>query len=278
MPASSAIEVDGVGYHVHFQGFRQPLQVSLRDGREVALRPWTCGAHLDALGKHLRPGPGGIALDAPGFCADVLADSGLPAELAGEIGPLALWWAAGGEARPAARAGEDGWLELDGERARLRPWTHGERLRALTSSVVTGPDGRASFDVASYLEAMVRASVQGWAPAPRDPRELDAASTAALLDAVASLNVPDGPLEDELAEGLREGAQEVAAMTLRLCRAMGWTPSQVWAAPAAEIDRLLELLDAVEGSGAGSAPGAASGERLADHPDAVVIRIENDPE
>src|ERR1043165_9393305 len=93
MQASSAIEVDGVAYQVHFQGFRDPLQVRLAGGREVALRPWTCGAHLDALGKHLRPGPDGLALDAPSFCEEVLAGSGLPADLVLEIGPLALWWA-----------------------------------------------------------------------------------------------------------------------------------------------------------------------------------------
>lgn len=274
MQQSSAIEVDGVAYQVHFHGFREPLRVRLGDGREVALRPWTCGAHLAALGRHLRPGEGGLALDAPSFCQEVLADSGLSAELYPEVGPLALWWAAGGDARPPARPGPDGWLELDGDRAQLRPWTHGERLRALGDSVVTGARGEASFDVAAYLRAMVRASVQAWAPAARDPDALDAASTAALLDAVVSLNVPEGQLEDALGEPLHAGAQEVAATTLRLCRAMGWTPSQVQAAPAAEIDRLLELLDTVEGR-AGRAPPARS--TLASHPDAVVIQIEDDP-
>src|SRR5262245_33241697 len=140
MQGSSAIEVDGVAYQVHFQGFRDPLQVHLEGGREVALRPCTCGAHLDALGKHLRPGPGGLALDAPSFCREVLAGSGLSGELVHQIGPLALWWAAGGDARPPVRLDAEGWLELDGERARLRPWTHGERLRALSESVITGPD------------------------------------------------------------------------------------------------------------------------------------------
>ena len=278
MQASSAIEVDGVAYQVHFQGFREPLQVQLQGGREVALRPWTCGAHLDALGRHLRPAPAGLALDAPSFCGEVLADSGLPAELLPEIGPLALWWAAGGDPRPPARPDADGWLELDGARAQLRPWTHGERLRALGDSVVTGPDGRASFDVVAYLGAMLRASVRAWAPGPPpDPRELDAASTAALLEAVVSLNVPEGNLEDELAGRLQAGSQEVAALTLRICRALGWTPSQVAAAPAAEIDRLLELLDAVEGGAGVSQAAAAPPSRIADHPDAVVIQIEDDP-
>jgi len=277
MQSSSAIEVDGVAYQVHFQGFREPLHVHLQGGREIALRPWTCGAHLDALGRHLRPAPAGLALDAPSFCGEVLADSGLSADLLPEIGPLALWWAAGGDARPPARPDADGWLELDGARVQLRPWTHGERLRALGDSVVTGPDERTSFDVAAYLGAMLRASVRAWAPGPpRDPRELDAASTAALLDAVVALNVPEGLLEDDLSERLRAGAQEVAALTLRLCRALGWTPSQVAAAPAAEIDRLLELLDVVEGR-AGASAAAAPTPRIADHPDAVVIQIEDDP-
>jgi hypothetical protein len=66
---------------------------------------------------------------------------------------------------------------------------------------------------------------------------------------------------------------------------MGWTPSQVWAAPAAEIDRLLALLDAVDVSPAPAAGPAAPAtvvaatsatpRRLADLPDAVLIRIDD---
>jgi hypothetical protein len=54
----------------------------------------------------------------------------------------------------------------------------------------------------------------------------------------------------------------------------------VWAAPAAEIDRVLALLDAVDGGAAGGGiPGAApSRSSIANHPDAIVIRIEDDPE
>jgi hypothetical protein len=282
MQPSGTIEVDGVSYHVHFQGFRHDLQVTLRSGQEVSLRPWTCGEHLGALGRHLRPGPDGLSLDAPSFCGEVLERSGIAPEVGEEIGPLALWWAAGGEPRERARVPEDGWLELDGERARLRAWSHGERLQALGESVVTGPGGQTSFNVAAYLEAMLRASVQEWAPAPGDPRGLDSAGTAKLLDAVVSLNVPDGQIADELAQRFQTSAQEVAAMTLRVCRALGWTPSQVWAAPAAEIDRLLGLLDAVEGgagSGSGGQRGAApSRSSIANHPDAIVIRIEDDQE
>ena len=267
MPALDTIAVDTHAYQVHFLGFHRPLEVRLRSGAAVSLRPWTCHAHLGALGRHLRPGPSGLELDVPAFCGEVLADSGL-GELSEELGPLALWWAAGGAERPAS-PGPEGWLELGGRRVQIRPWTHGERLKALGDSVRLSPDGRAAFDIEAYLRAMLQASIQAWAPVAGELHELDAASTAAVLEAVVTLNISDGQLESVLAERLRLGTQEVAATTLRLCRALGWTPSQVWAAPAAEIDRLVALLDAVE------APvGHLPAPRLADHPDAVVIRIE----
>jgi hypothetical protein len=66
-------------------------------------------------------------------------------------------------------------------------------------------------------------------------------------------------------------------ITLRLCRALGWTPTQVWATPAVEVDRLLRLLDrtASQRIDARRRP-VSRAPSLADHPDATVIRIEDD--
>src|SRR4051794_37058205 len=112
MQATSLVEVDAVEYPVHFEGFHQPLHVWLRGGQHVSLRPWTCGEHLAALGRHLKPGASGAALDMAAFSGEVLSREGLPGALAQEVAPLALWWAAGGGV-PSARPGPEGWLELE---------------------------------------------------------------------------------------------------------------------------------------------------------------------
>lgn len=274
MDATGILEVDALAYPVHFQGFHAPLHVWPRGGAPVALRPWTCGEHLAALGRHLKPGAGGAVLDVEAFCAEVLAREGLGGEVARELAPLALWWAAGGGA-PPVRPGPDGELVLESCRLRLRTWTYGERLRALAGSVRVADGGR-RFDVGRYLGAMLDACVTEVSSVPGGLRALDSASTVGLLDAVVALNSAE-----EAEEAL--GSAEVAAVTLRLCRALGWTPSQVWATPAPEVDRLVRLLEALRGAAPARPVAAAAsrsaaplgGSRLADHPDAIVIQIED---
>jgi hypothetical protein len=275
MEATRILDVDEVAYPVHFQGFHQELHVWLRGGEHVSLRPWTCGEHLAALGRHLRPGAGGAALDPAAFCGEVLARDGLVGARAEELVPLALWWAAGGGVAPV-RAGADGWVELGPCRARLRAWTYGERLRALAVSTREEADGQRRFDTGRYLGAMLEASVKEVVPATCEVRGLDSASTVALLDAVVALNA--GEVEATV-------SPEEAAVTLRLCRELGWTPSQVWATPAPEVDHLLRLLDAVQGPrverpvpvAAPVARPVPASPRLADFPDAIVIQIEDEP-
>ena len=115
-----------------------------------------------------------------------------------------------------------------------------------------------------YLYEMLRASAQheGW-------DRLPAAAGHRLLAEVVRLNHPD--LEEER-------AAEPPALTqalIKVCRALGLTPSQVRALPAAEVDRVLDLL-ALE---AVTHPDARSRRprrpKLADHPDAVVILAED---
>jgi hypothetical protein len=92
-----------------------------------------------------------------------------------------------------------------------------------------------------------------------------------LLHATVALNLA-GDEEEALLDG-GPAAREWAARTLRLCQALGWTPARVWATPAAEIDRLLRMLDLVQPAAPPRPP-----PRLADHPDATVIRIDDDPQ
>jgi hypothetical protein len=269
------IEVDGSSFRVRFNGFHQPLAVEVSGGEELSLPPWTCREHLDALRQHLMPGEAGLALDTPAFCDEVLARSGIQGFRARELAPLALWWASGGGG-VQARCGEDGLLQVGPRRFRLQPWTQGDRMKALAESLGVEPNGAPRFDAAAYLEAMLKRCVEILDPAGQPLGEIDAEATAALVTAVVALNVP----ESEDALGMQPGVatRELAVMTLRICRALGWTPSQVWALPAPEVDRILALLDATEGTAVERATLAVrtGPPRLADHPDAIVIQIEDD--
>ena len=265
------VEVDGIAFPVSFRGFDGTMEVRASYGRVVEFRPWTCEKHLSALKRHLKPSAAGVEMDARAFSRDVLDSSGIPADLADELIPLALWWAAGGEELPAGEIASDGWFHAGKVAARLQPWSNGKRLQALADNGITAEDGAPSFNVAGYLEAMLADTIVETDPSGQKFHDFDSQSTMAVVQAVIQLNVPRG-WEDELTARLREGSQQMAVNTLRLCRALGWTPSQVWATPAPEIDHLLALLDRVEGT-----PSATSRPQgFADHPDAVVIEIEDD--
>lgn len=262
-----AIAIDGTEYRVRFRGFENPLDAVASGGREARLEPWTLGVHLDALRSCLAPNVEGLALDRSAFIEAVLARSGVPLELAPCFGPLALWWAAGGDPVPDAEPVTE--LDLGTCRARLRAWSHGERMQALAAAL-SEQDGLA-VDVVSYLQAMLRACVVKLEPA-MDVSDLDSAAAARLVRALTSLNTSTPEDTDAVLAGLEDNGQ-MARATLRLCRALGWTPSQVSAAPAVEVDRLLALLDRSEGRRGHREH--ARPRRIAEMPDAVVIRIED---
>lgn len=259
-----------------FQGFNQPLGIRLGD-QSLSLAPWTYRRHMDALRHCVATSPAGLRLHGERLCDQVLDSLALDAAARRQLAPLALWWAAGGDADlpPPPAPGE--WLAL-GEgsgRARLAPWSEGQRLRALHGALSAPPDDgdESWFDPVLYLDAMVRASLQHL-DAPTDLDALDSRATAVVLHASVALNVVDE--DDATLLGGGPAAQQIAARSLRLCQALGWTPSKVWATPAAEVDRLLRMLDLVQP--ARPQPGAAPRRRpsLAEHPDATVIRIEDD--
>ncbi len=259
------VVVDGVGYAVDFKGFNFPLEAMVSDGTRVSLAPWPYQAHIDALRDCVLPGKGGVQLDSGAFAQRVLHHSQIPAALHAELTSLALWWAAGGGEAPVVTADGE-WHTLGAVRVRLRPWSSGERFAALAANLHQNETDLA-LDMAGYLDAMITTSVLAIDP-PIPLAELDAASTTALLDAVITLNiVPAGAVE----QGVLESPQ-AARLTLRLCRALQWTPSQIWALPAQEMDRLLALLDRVEGA----PPSNIGSPGLAAYPDAVVIRVEDD--
>ncbi len=273
---SGVVHVDGVTYPVRFNGFDQPLQATTPSGRAVVLRPLTCREYLALLGQHVQPASEQVELDTTGYANEVLALLELPASVRTVCTPLALWWAAaGGETFITSHPDPEGWLTLGPVRIRIRAWSAGEHWQALTQSLEMGPDGTQTFQVDSYLTAMLTTSIVETEPAALDIWELDAKTAASLVEAVSALNVPDQNL---MASQLPpSSAQQMASNTLRLCRALGWTPSQVWATPASEVDALLALLDLTESpaSAPPSPPPSSTLQGLAAHPEAVVIRIED---
>lgn len=258
------VEIDGRRFAVRrVPGPRGPaLEVLLERGDAVRLDPWTLDDHLAALDRHTCLEGQDPRIDAVALAAEILArtsDAPLDDDARARLLPLALWWA-GGDA-PPARPGPDGELALSVGRAALRPWTSLARARALDAC--TDPRTGA-LRVGSYLRAMIAASVA----APFDPLALAGDDAARLLDAVADLGAP----RDDLSDG--PGSAELARATLRLCRALGWTPGQVWNAPAAEVDRMLALLDRLEAPAPRPAPPRpAPASRLAAFPDAVIIEV-----
>ena len=253
-------EVDGIAFAGRFAGFHLPLEVARTDGSWVCLPPWPYRAHLAALRESVFPVPSGLMLDAEFFASRVLAHAEAPPTLLPELLPILLWWAAGGD----EDGNDEDPLDLGTTRVTVRQWSEGERLAALLASVQPA-GGRRCFDMAGYLDSMVRACAVSFQPVAR-LEELDSRATARLLGAVIDANQP-GALPD---------SPEFARMVLALCRRLGWTPAQVLAAPAAEIDRLRTLLALVTPEAPPAADRAGGLGGLADRPGSVVIRFEDD--
>jgi len=272
MPAT-IVEVDGTVFTGRFVGFAAPLLV---DGpaqvADTTLLPWRFSDHLAALRDCVTAGGGALELDRDRFADHVMAASDVPSRVRPSLAPLALWWAAGGAALPAEPELREV-IDLGSARARLRGWSERERLAALQAARKEDASGGIWFDAIGYLEAMVRASIAAMEPDTALER-LDSGATARLLDGVIAHNLPDPASDPIPSEGVL--ARTVAERALRLCRALGWTPTMVWSAPAAEIDRLLRLID-LTAPHQPAARAAPARRRLADRPGATVFRFEDDP-
>ncbi len=281
------LDFGGGPHAIRLAGFDRPLEVALPNGGLVRWPARTYADHLGGLRAGLALVGTRIELDLNRYLAAMPDHALLSATEQAALQPLALWWAGG--CRPANAApvlpAEDGSVEIEARRFSLRPWSARARLAAMLASLrerdadATGGTPGGDFDAVGYLDAMVRATlVQDAASATAAPLEtLPTRWALPLIDAAVGVNVLRP--EAEPLPGTGPQAQAAAAQTLRLCRALGWTPTQVWAAPAIEVDRLLALLDRAEPvpAPAARAPRPAARpapRRLADHPDAVLIRID----
>ncbi|GEN10463.1 hypothetical protein SAMN05443572_103367 [Myxococcus fulvus] len=274
--ASFSIEIDGRRFHLHTDDSSRSIEVEVATGERIPLWRWGFGAHLRALDSHARLEGAGLDFDAEGFALDVLRDSGVPESCFTELAPLALWWALCGLREPSVGVLPEGWRQVGEVRARLRPWTFAERTQVLEASLVVLADGARELSLERYLRGMLDASVVECAPAVA-LESLDGATTAALLEAVVSVNAEFAAPEDRMLEASGKQARVLAEVTLKLCRALGWTPAQVWATPASEVDRLLTMLKLTEPPAPPPRQAPASrAMRLSDFPDAVVIQVEDD--
>ena len=273
-PGAISIEIDGRAYHLRLGDDAEDLEVEASTGEHIRLRRWRFDAHLRALDQHAQLGNGELVFDTEGFAGDVLRDSEVPAAMFEELMPVALWWASGGAHEDARPPPPRGWVQAGEVQALLRPWTYSERAEALDASVTTREDGSRVLSLERYLRAMLAASLMELSPATPLER-LDGASTAALLGHVVGLNAEGAHPEDRLLQADNPRARALAGLTLKLCKALGWAPTQIWALPAAEVDRLLTMLRLVEPEAPTPMP-VSRPRGLSDHPDAVVIQVEGD--
>jgi len=237
------LDVDGVVYDLDYRGHDRPLVARTADG-ELHLQPWRLGQHLAALGHAARVDEHGLVLDAETYAAHVLGG----AELVALWGPLALWWAAGAVDAPPEQASRPLGPEHD-----VRPWS----LLARASAVQAALDRETgAFAVGRYLARLVADCIS--ISDRSDPLALPMLSGAPLLAAACRACAPEPLLPPALAD------PALRRLTLRVCTALGWSPAQVWRAPAEEVDRLIALLDQADSGAPRRSPSVSALAGLAD--------------
>lgn len=205
----------------------------------LELPHWSAAQHLDAMRRHLVPGPAGLDLDGEGYAAEVLASTEAPVTRWGELVPLALWWATRPDLDTASDV-QDATLH-DGSRVELHDCTWRERLTAACEGLVQSPDG-AAIDVVRVMEGLLERVVER-IEAPggqcRSWRALGGSSLVRLSSRLLERSSREAPFPELM--GL-DDAPEHARVLLELCRALGRTPTQVFALPATEVDLVRELI------------------------------------
>lgn len=258
------ITIDGLRYQLQFAGFDMPMTACIAPHPQVSFQPWRLAQHLRVLASCLQVTASGLSLNPQTFSRFILNANQIPNSLHNSYAPLALWWSSGGHTEPVTLGA--GVYQLDKVTVKLRAWTCAERLQALHECQKQSEYGT-DFDLAAYLKAMLQNCVLN-IDSGQSLDELDSAATSGLLSAVIALNI-------RTADSLKESwlaSKTSAQLILRLCRVLGWTPSQIMATSAVEIDLMLALLERAETPKPTDAPSS----RLAAQPDAVVIQIEDD--
>lgn len=212
---------------------------------ELTLPPWSGAQHLDALRRHLIPGPAGLELDGEGYAAEILARTDAPSTRWSELVPLALWWATRPELEDVL-VGEQAELH-DGTRVRLRDCTWQERIAAARHGLLQSDEG-AAIDPVRVIEHLLEQSVDGVEAVDGRSVPLGAVEGSSLVrlsSLVLDRNNREAPFTDLME---LEDAPTQARELLELCRVLGRTPMQVFGLPAAEVDLVRELMRRAGGS------------------------------
>ena len=264
------VVIDGHRFEVALGEGGQPLRARVDDG-ELELPAWTWDDHVDALRHHLDVIDGRLVLDEAGYARRVLARAGTPQEQDARLTPLALWWAAGAGRVVASRPAPNEWIDLGGgARAKIRVWSFRERMTVLRQCLEYRDD-EPFIDPLVLVERLLRDGVLALeCPAGQginDLGRLDAGAVQGLLSALTEYSMPGASAVDDAL--LDDPA--LASQVLRVCKAMGWTPSQVLEAPAGEVDAIVALLGPADAPVAKPRRAPLRSSRLHDQPDAMVL-------
>ncbi|WP_428265602.1 hypothetical protein [Haliangium sp.] len=166
----------------------------------------------------------------------------------------------------------------------LAPWSWGTRNRLLADAVRGGPGiGSASspeIDPARLHEralAVTCVSVDGRAPAPTWLDELDADVGDALLEYLLAGGELEPEDAHELVAAVRAGRDHDGITLYTLCRDFGWTPAQVRAQRAIDVDVLMCVHRAMGERGPAPPGRAAPTYGDANSGNETVILISQDP-
>ena len=216
------LHIDDQTWHLDYNHPGTPCR-GVIDDVEWALAPLQFQDHCALLEHHLNWHDGTLELDETGYAAELLVLNKVPEALHAHIAPVCLWWAAGAPESPH---------QVDVAGLRCRPWSHGQRLQALHHA-----RDHEHFYPVVYIQAMLTMCVEQVPASWPSQAQWHAGQFNAALDQVTACNGKHGFQQDLAALDETQRSQLIT-----LCRTMGWTPRQVLAMPAVEVDELLELL------------------------------------
>lgn len=296
---SRELRIGSITYHADFKGFDQDLIFSIKDNMECRyrFRPWTLKEYFRTIAGTITGSGGAIALDSVKLASNILEYSGmddLSDEEKEDMVPLALWWSCGGIDPVDIPQEESGWYLFGDLKVRLRPWSYADRESAFDNYIIRSGEN-SGFDYAGFMQSMLRYSVQAVEPGEEridkriDKRieELDSYYTRALINKIIEINFSGNEFSGMLENIKKKGSSQFIAKVLKICEVLGWTPGKVLNTPAAEIDKVLMLMEAAGSSTISENifPGNFSQfsqkrksrnmSSLAGHPDAVIIEIED---
>ncbi len=158
-----------------------------------------------------------------------------------------------GQELPYTLRPEDGTyvFEVDGGRYRFRQWTWGEKNRVIDAATVADPaGGRMRLDVARFNELMLAASLAAAEGVeevtPAALRRLNPVLGDALLVIAYWVNELPAGKKKSLRSAVRGGHSHPDLISFRLCREFGWTPRQVRAQRAVDVEEMVLILEEMD--------------------------------